>query len=84
MGVRTVRWDTAGPGMELLTCCQANRTMVAVRTVRMDTGAPGMESPTNCEANRTEVGVRTVRRDMAEPGMNHSLPGKPTVSKLDE
>ena len=33
VAVRTVRKDTAGPGMESLTGCQANRTRVAVRTV---------------------------------------------------
>ena len=31
---RTVRKDTAGPGMKSLTPCQANRTRVAVRKVR--------------------------------------------------
>ena len=36
MGVRTVRRDMAGPGMESLTNCQANRTRVGVRTVRRD------------------------------------------------
>ena len=40
----TVRRDTAGPGMELLTYCQANRTRVAVRTVRRDITGPCMEA----------------------------------------
>ena len=62
VGVRTVRRDTAGPGMESLTNCQDNRTRVAVRTVRRDTAGPGMESLTYCQANRTRVAVRTVRR----------------------
>ena len=48
MAVRTVRRDTAGPGMESLTYCQANRTRVAVRMVRRETAGPGMESLTFC------------------------------------
>ena len=63
MTVRTVRRDTAGPGMESLTSCQTNRTTVVVRTVRRDTAGHGMESLTTCQANRTRVAVRTVRRD---------------------
>ena len=34
VGVRTVRRDTAGSGMDSLTSCQANRNRVGVRTVR--------------------------------------------------
>ena len=37
VAVRTLRRDTAGPGMEPLTRCRANRTTVAVRTVRSNT-----------------------------------------------
>ena len=58
MGVRTVIRDTAGPGMESLTSCQANRTRLGVRTVRRDTAGPGMESLTFCQANRTRLGVK--------------------------
>ena len=65
--------DTAGPAMESLTFCQANRTRVEVMTVRRDTTGPGMESLTTCQANRTRVGMRTVRRYTAGPGWNHSL-----------
>ena len=36
VGVRTVRRDTAGPGMESLTNCQVNRNRVGVSTVRRD------------------------------------------------
>ena len=43
MAVRTLRRDTAGPGMESLTSYQANRTRVTVRTVRRDTAKPGMK-----------------------------------------
>ena len=57
MTVRRVRRNTAGLGMESLTCCQANRIRVAVRTVRRDTAGPGMESLTYCQANRTKVAV---------------------------
>ena len=79
MGVRTVRRDTAGPGMESLTYCQANRTRVEVRTVRGDTAARhGMESLTDCQANRTRVGVRRVRRTQLDLAWNHSLTVKPT------
>ena len=45
--VYTVRRDTAEPGMESLTSCQANRTRVAVRMVRRDTAGPGMKSLTS-------------------------------------
>ena len=48
MAVRMVRGDTAGPAMESLTYCQANRTRVAVRTVRRDTARAVMESLTSC------------------------------------
>ena len=58
-----MRGDTAEPGMESLTSCQANRTRVGVRTVRRDTAGPGMESLTSWQVNRTRVGVRTVRRN---------------------
>ena len=40
VGVRTVRRDTAEPGIESLTNCQANRTKVRVRTVRRNTAGP--------------------------------------------
>ena len=40
--VATVRRNTAEPGMESLTCCEANRTRVAMRTVRSNTAEPGM------------------------------------------
>ena len=62
-----LRRDTAaGPGMESLTCCQANRTRVRVRTVRRDMAAgPGMESLTSYQAIRTRVGMRTVRSEIA-------------------
>ena len=46
VAVRTVRNNTAGPGIESLTYCQANRTRVAVRTVRRNTAGPGMKSLT--------------------------------------
>ena len=65
MRVRTVRSDTAGPGMESLTCCQANRSKVGVRPVRREIARPGMESLTSYQANRTRVEVRTVRREIA-------------------
>ena len=42
-----VRRNTAGPGMESLTACQANRMRVGVRTVRRNTAGPSMESLTN-------------------------------------
>ena len=61
MGVRIVRRDRDGPGMESLTSCQANKTRVGVRTVRRDTAGSGMESLTGCQASRTRVRVRTVR-----------------------
>ena len=48
MAVRTVRRNTAGPGMESLTYCQANETRVAVRTVGRDTAGPDMKSLTPC------------------------------------
>ena len=68
--MRTVRKDIAGPGIESLTTCQANRTRVGVRTVRtLDTVGSGIESLTCCQINRTGVGVRTVRRDTDGPGM---------------
>ena len=64
--IRTVRRHAAGPVMESLTGCQANRIRVAVRmAVRRDTNEPGMESLTCCQANRTRVAVRTVKRDTA-------------------
>ena len=69
VGVRTVRRNTAGPGMESLTYFQANRTRVGVRTVRRSTAGPDMKSLTPYQANRTRVGVRIVRRDIAGPGM---------------
>ena len=59
MGVRTVRRDTATPGMKSLTYCQANRTRVGVRIVRRDIVAPGMVGLlTAYQADRTRVGVR--------------------------
>ena len=76
MAVGTVRKDTAGPSMESLTNCQANRTIVAVRTVRRDTAGLGMQSLTSCQGNRTKLAVRTVRRETL--AWNHSLPVKPT------
>ena len=42
VAVKTVRRETAGPGMESLTPCQANRIRVAVRTVKRDTAGSGM------------------------------------------
>ena len=72
-----MRRDLAGPGMELLTACQANQTRVGVGTVRRDPAGPGMKLLTSCQANRTRVGVWTMRKDPAEPDMNHSLPVKP-------
>ena len=51
-GVRTVKRETAGPGMESLTDYQANRTREEVKTVRRITTGPGMESLTACQANR--------------------------------
>ena len=67
---------SSGPGIELLTSCQANKTRVAVRTVRMDTTRPGiMDSLTCCQANRTRVAVRTVTQlDLA---WNYSPSVKP-------
>ena len=63
LGVRTVRRNITGHGMESLTSCQANRTRLGVRTVRRDTTGHGLESLTSCQANRTRFpGVRTVRR----------------------
>ena len=67
--MRTVRSDIAGPGIESLTSCQANRTRVRVRTVRRDTAGPGMEPLTTCQVNRTRLGVRIVRRDTAGLGI---------------
>ena len=79
VAVRTVRRNTAGPGMESLTLCQANRTRVAVRTVRRDTAGPGIESLTPCQANRIKVAVRTCEETQLDLAWNHSLPVKPTA-----
>ena len=78
MAVRTVRRNTAEPGMESLTFYQVNRTRVAVRTVGRNTAGPGMKSLTSCQANRTRVAVRTVRRDTVDLPWNHSPSVKPT------
>ena len=64
--VRTVGRNTARPGMESLTNCQANRTRLGMRTVRRNTAGPGIESLTCCQANRTMLGGRTLRRDIAD------------------
>ena len=66
VAMRTVRRDTAGPGMESLSYYQGNRTRMAVRR---DTVRPGMESLTCCQASRTRVAVRPVRRDTTEHSM---------------
>ena len=78
VAVRTVRRDTAEPGMESLTNCQ---TRVAVRTVRRDT-AGRMESLTYYQANRIRVAVRTVRRDTAGPGMESPTPCQANSIKI--
>ena len=72
VGVKTVRRDTAGPGLQSLTYYQANRTRVGVRTVRRDIGGHGMKSLTCCQANRTRVGVRIVRGTQLDLAWNHS------------
>ena len=65
VAVKTVRMDTAGPGMKSLTLgCQANRTRVPMRTVRRDTAGPDIESLTFYQANEIRVAVRTVRRTL--------------------
>ena len=64
MGVRIVRSNmVAGPSMQSLTACQANRTTVGMKTVRRSIARPDMQSLTDCHANRSTVGVKTVRRD---------------------
>ena len=40
MAKKTMKKDTVEPGMESLTCYQANRTRVEVRTVRRNTAGP--------------------------------------------
>ena len=55
LGVRTVRRDTAGPGMEPLTSYQANRTRLGVRTMRRDIARPHMQSLTSCQTNRSRL-----------------------------
>jgi len=66
VGIRTVRWDPARPGIKPLTNCQATR--VEVRTVRR-LAQPGMKSLTSCQAHRTKVEMRTVRMASTRPGM---------------
>ena len=85
MGVRTVKRNTVGPGMESLTSCQANRTTLGVRTVRRDTVGPSMELLTHCQANRIRLGVMTVRREGTQLDMawNHSLAVKPMGPNLE-
>ena len=65
VGTRTVRRDTAGPGMKPLTICQVNRTRVGIRTVRMDTAGLGMTSLTSYQVNRINVNMRTVISEIA-------------------
>ena len=68
--VRTVRRDTAEPGMDVaFTCYQANRMRLAVRTVIKNTAGHVMESLTCCWTNRSRFGMRTERRHMAGPAM---------------
>ena len=43
VAVKTVRRNTAGPGMKSLTYYQAKRTIVIVRIVRRDIVGPGTE-----------------------------------------
>ena len=63
MEVRIVRRHPAGPGMKLLTPCQANRTRVGVKTVRRHPAGPAMKSHTPCQVNRTRLGVKTWSED---------------------
>ncbi|KIM50448.1 hypothetical protein SCLCIDRAFT_854927 [Scleroderma citrinum Foug A] len=44
-------------GANKTTCCQANRTRVAVKAVRTDPAAPAMKSLTCCQSNGTRVMV---------------------------
>ena len=73
VAVRTVKRDTAAPGMESLTSCQANRTRVAVRTVRRDTAAPGKKSLTICQTNKTSIGMMSMRKINVSVVITHPL-----------
>ena len=64
-----MRGDTAGPGKELLTCCQAKRTRVGVRKVRRDTVGSGHDGITHILSSQQDKSGRSmVRRDTAVTG----------------
>ena len=73
--MNTVRRDTAGFGIESLTCFKANMTKVAVRTIRRDTAVPSMKSLTSFQAN-------TIRVEVENSGKEHSWTWHETTHNL--
>ena len=73
VAVRTVKRDTARPGMESLTYCQANETRVIVRIVERDTAGPGMESLTSCQTIHPRL-KKTMKRKVHPYAMKSLTP----------